>query len=160
MEQDHGPATPLDDAFGATGIDVRPDAVTWFMRLNYLAIGIGATSFLVELPTAVSALSGPAILGVVIGLGIASLFLAFMVGLIKWAGEGQNWARWALLLLTVSGVLLASRNPEAALSQTALPLGIAILQWLTQAIGILLAFLPSSNRWYRAIAMAEERESQ
>ncbi len=58
MEQDPEPVRSLDDAFRATSIDVRPDAVTWFMRLNYLAIGIGATSFLVELPTAVSVLLG------------------------------------------------------------------------------------------------------
>jgi hypothetical protein len=104
---------------------------------------------------AVYALSLALLLGVAIlgfGWGYPSIALITLVtigGLILGVARRHNWARWALLVVTV--LALALTWPVVRFQLTygvVLPLA-TVVQLALEAVAFVLLFRPPARRWYR-----------
>jgi len=66
--------------------------------------------------------------------------------------RGTNWARWALLVLSVLGLLALPAYLSAPHEQWRRVL--YVFQGVVQAISVVWLFLPASNRWFSGGARA------
>lgn len=88
-------------------------------------------------------------------LGAAALiaipFAALFLFILQSMTRGKNWPRFVLVGLTALEAFYALQLPGNQAGPPPAPYLNAIL-WLVQCAAVAFLFLPSSNRWYRAMS--------
>jgi hypothetical protein len=131
-------------------------------NLNRPSFGIAAERFL-WLSAAIAALFAIAAYvgllplktpgGAVVLPFITAAFLALCAVKI---GVGRNWARWAMLVFFVLGLLMLSLAvtiaPQAMLLMPTLLVVYGFIQCVIQLAALVLVFMPASRVWFRPAA--------
>jgi hypothetical protein len=80
---------------------------------------------------------------------VALATLALVGALIVGVARRQNWARWALLVLTVVSLIMTWPLLSVQLTYGVLVPLATITQLVLEAVGFTLLFRPAAGRWYR-----------
>jgi hypothetical protein len=91
------------------------------------------------------------------GIVVLSFFnVAFLALCAVKIGVGRNWARWAMLVFFVLGLLMLplamTIAPQATLLMPTLLVVYGLIQCVIQLAALVLLFMPASRIWFRPAA--------
>lgn len=119
-----------------------PGVVKWGLGIQWVGVAFGAFALILGLIglLAVAGSGDAAVAGFVgIMLAVAALILAVQVVVLIFATKGRNWARIALAVLAILGIVISLASGQG------LNLGSAI-----SILSVALLFMPEATAWYRA----------
>ena len=123
---------------------LRPQSVGIAVGLLYATLGIGALRTVLE----ASRLASVAPLMFTIPV-IAETFAILWFLIVK-VGVGKNWARWSLLVLTLSGAPFAVNSVAQSLAASPAHGALGVIQVPLQVIALVLLFTGASSHWFKA----------
>lgn len=118
-----------------------PGVVKWGLGIQWVGVAFGAFALILGLIglLAVAGSGDAAVAGFVgIMLAVAALILAVQVVVLIFATKGRNWARIALAVLAILGIVISLATGQG------LNLGSAI-----SILSVALLFMPDATAWYR-----------
>jgi len=122
----------------------RPHEVTLAARLLWVALALGALSFMVD---SVRAASGGS-------LPLAAVVISLLtLGLLGWLthkiAHGRNWARIVFLIMFVVGVPIFFLQLPAMLERSVFATAISVAISILQIVALYLVFIGVGARWFR-----------
>lgn len=142
--QSYGQPTPYAQPAGAAAGGAMPGVVKWGLAIQWVGVALGALALVIGLVGVLALVGwggeGAAVAGFVgIFVGVAALLLVLQVIVLIFATKGRNWARIALAVLAILGIVTSLASGQG------LNFGSAI-----SVLSVVLLFLPDATAWYQA----------